>query len=760
VQKAVKPRHPPRGLPDAQTLQSFIEASTMPLGKRELVQAFGLNGQEKVALKAMLKQLEGDGLIEKGPDRAYHVRGGLPKAGIVRVSAIEADGALFGVVESVNLAGVTLRILEPKRLRERLVVGDRMMARIEQVSPTYAKAHMLKKLERKTEPVLGVLTRSGDSFRVIPADKRMRVELAVDATALGDAQPGDLVLAEPSGRGDRSTPRARITESYGKALAPRAFSRIAIHAHGLPDQFSADAIADAAKAARQSLGEREDLRGVDLVTIDPEDARDHDDAIYAAPEGDGWRIIVAIADVSFYVRPGSALDAEARERGNSVYFPDRVVPMLPDILSGDVCSLKEHVDRACLAAHLHIDNQGKLLDWRFSRAVMTSRADLTYGQAQAAIDGRPDAVAAKLLDPVLKPLWGAWKALTDDRSRRAPLDIDLPEKQVKLDEAGRIVSITPRARFDAHKVVEDFMILANVAAAKQLAQRKAPCIARVHEPPAREKLVAFREFLDGVGVSFALGQVMRPDAFNRILDMTRDLPEADLIQEMVLRTQTQAYYTPEALGHFGLALRSYAHFTSPIRRYADLVVHRSLVRALGLGDGALTDDAPATLEKIADHVSMTERRAMAAERDTLDRYIAAHLATKVGETLETRISGVTRFGLFLKVEGIGGDGLVPLSTLGDEYFEVDTTHHRIEGRTTGTTYRLGQKVQAKLLEANSITGGLRFAIVGSNPGDEPPKLRSSGRRSGAGGGRGAGGPPGQRPGRRPPKPRASGRGKR
>jgi ribonuclease R len=545
---------------------------------------------------------------------------------------------------------------------------------------------------------------------------------------LKDAQAGDLVLCEPSGRPPRVS--ARVDAVLGDPFAPRSFSLIAIHKHGLRDVFREEAIAEAKKVAKQPLGqEREDLTHLPIVAIDPADARDHDDAIWAKvrKDKDGWDAIVAIADVGFYVRPGSELDKEARARGNSVYFPDRVVPMLPEELSADICSLKQGQARAAMACHLHVGKDGQLKSWRFTRAKICVAANIAYEDAQSAIDGTPDLVDPHVVENALKPLWACWAALLTARNRREPLELDIPERRVMLDEKGRILSVAPRERLDAHRLVEDFMIAANVAAAKALEAKKAPVMYRVHEAPGREKLVALKDFLATFDLEFALGQVIRPATFNRIIDRAGVSEARTEIMEQVLRTQMQARYSPETLGHFGLALGSYAHFTSPIRRYADLLVHRALVGTYRLGEGGLPPGQGEEFTAIGEHISMLERRAMEAERDTIDRYVAAYLSERVGELVDCRITGVQPFGFFATVQGLGGDGLVPVSTLGSDYFRYDEASQRLIGDDTGETFASGQRLKLRLAEANPVSGGLRFELP--NAERTPSRnLRRDGRR--------------------------------
>ncbi|MEO7257112.1 MAG: VacB/RNase II family 3'-5' exoribonuclease, partial [Sphingomicrobium sp.] len=594
-------------------------------------------------------------------------------------------------------------------------------------------AHPMKKLEKSAELVLGVIRQEGDKWWLSPVEKKERRELAV--SELKDAQAGDLVLCEVSGRGPRVT--ARVDAVLGDPFAPRSFSLIAIHKHGLRHEFAQAAIDEAHLVSRLPLGEREDLTHLPIVAIDPADARDHDDAIWAQADGEGgWNAIVAIADVSFYVRPGSELDKEARARGNSVYFPDRVVPMLPEELSADICSLKQGEVRAALACHLKIARDGTLKNWRFTRAKICVAANIAYEDAQAAIDASTQertevssspcsmpeietAVSAELVESALKPLWGCWRALLADRNKRAPLELDIPERRVVLDEKGRILSVAPRERLDAHKLVEDYMIAANVAAARALEAKKAPVMYRVHEAPSREKLVALKDYLATFEVEFALGQVIRPATFNRILERVGEDDGRAEIMEQVLRTQMQARYGPERLGHFGLALATYAHFTSPIRRYADLLVHRALASAYRLGEGGLPPGEDDKFEAIGEQISMLERRAMEAERDTVDRYVAAFLSDRVGQLVECRITGVQPFGFFATVLDLGGDGLVLAQTLGQEYFRYDEKARQLVGEHSGETYRVGQKLTLRLAEANPVSGSLRFELPEGSYGGGP-----------------------------------------
>lgn len=718
----------PQGLPSREQVLDFIAKSDEPAGKREIAKAFGLKGVEKIALKALLKDMADEGLID-GNRSAFHAMGGIPRVTVLRIVEID-EGEAIAIPDSWHPDDASppprLRVIEPRgKARDRsaaLKVGDRVLARTEEAGKGWV-AHPMKKLAVSDEQVLGVVELDGTGKGwLAPVDKRVRN--AVPISDLGGAQAGQLVLAEPAGRSARAG--MKVTAVLGDPLAPRAFSLIAIHKHGIPFVFPQAALDEATIAAKLPLSteHRDDLRHVPIVAIDPVDARDHDDAIWAEPDGTGgFRAVVAIADVSFYVRPGGQLDREARKRGNSVYFPDRVVPMLPEVLSADVCSLKAGEDRAAMACHLTIDAQGRITSWRFTRALVRIAEVIAYEEAQRRVDedageAMTTGTSAGVDIAVLRNLWAAWRLLEKARNDRDPLDLDLPERRVVLDENGRIAEIALRDRLDAHRVVEDFMIAANVAAAKALEAKVAPVVYRIHEPPSREKLLTLKDYLATFGRKLALGQVITPSLFNRMLKDVSDDAEKALVMEAVLRSQTQAYYGPRNAGHFGLALGSYAHFTSPIRRYSDLLIHRALVDAYGLEQPRPQADVPALsglaerdrndLARISDAISTAERRAMEAERETTDRYVAAWLSSRVGEVFDTRITGVQKFGLFATIIGLGGDGLVPVSTLGAERFGYDEKAQRLIGEESGEAFAIGMILKLRLAEANPLTGALKF----------------------------------------------------
>ena len=708
-------------LPSRKQILEFIEQSREPAGKREIARAFGLHGSDKIALKALLKDMADEGLID-GRKTAFHKMGGVPRVTVLKIVEINA-GQVIAIPERWEAEGIPvpkLRVVERGR-KSALGLGDRILARTEEAGKGWI-AHPMKKLAKASEQILGVVEDAGNGrFWLKSADKKARFDIPL--FELGDAQPGDLVLAEMGG--GHGQKKARVTAILGDPFAPKSFSLIAIHKYGIPLEIPQNVEDEAARVSTLPVTPeyREDLRHLPIVAIDPRDARDFDDAVWATPDDDpkntnGYKALVVIADVSYYVRPGSALDREASKRGNSVYFPDRVVPMLPHSLSSDKCSLRAGEDRAVLACHLVIDTKGNVTSWRFTRAIARISANIPYEDAQKAIDGE---LSHPMLEPALKPLWACWALLKKARDRRNPLAIDMPERGIALDDQGKVTGVAVREHLDAHQVIEDFMIAANVAAAKALEEKKSALIYRVHEVPSREKLVALKDYLKTFDIEFALGQVIRPSTFNAILAKVDDPELRPQIMESVLRSQTQAFYTPQNAGHFGLALGSYAHFTSPIRRYADLVVHRALVSGYDLDLPAPKDKdiKPVTglsakdferLDVTSEMISKAERRAMEAERETVDRYVAAYLSTQIGEIVETRITGVQNFGFFATVESIGGDGLVPISTLGREYFRYDEASQSLFGEESGDVYCRGMRLKLRLAEANPVSGALRFEL--------------------------------------------------
>ena len=715
----------PAALPSKDDVLKFIQSATETVGKREIAKAFAIKGDNRVALKKLLQEMADEGQLA-GNRKSFKEKGRLPPVGVFDIVGRDKQGDLIAepnVWDANDGAKPKAIVRMPRKSggdeRYSLGQGDRVLARSIRLSGdayTYA-VEPIKKLPREKSRALGIFranTKLGTGT-IEPVDKKELRSWPVDKGNNGDAKNGDLIRFDLI-RGRHGAPTAKIVETLGNPTDQRKISLIAVHAHGIPDEFPEAVLEEVQRLPALALENRRDLRSVPLLTIDPADARDHDDAVHAAPDTDaknpgGWRVIVAIADVAHYVRPGTRLDREARIRGNSVYFPDRVVPMLPERISNNLCSLRELEDRPCLAVEMVFDAHGQKRSHTFHRAMMRSAAKLSYQEAQAAIDGQPSAKAAAVLESALKPLWAAYAAVSRARDQRGPLDLDLPERKIVLDAQGRVANVIVPERLAAHRLIEEFMIQANVAAAETLEERRIRLIYRVHEQPSKEKLASLADFLASLDLKLPKAGQLRPMHFNEILTAAEKLPSADLINEVVLRSQSQAVYAPANLGHFGLNLKRYAHFTSPIRRYADLIVHRCLVRALGVGAGGITDSELGELSDIAESISQAERRAMAAERETTDRLIAAHLADRIGAEFRGRIAGVTKSGLFVKLADTGADGFIPISTLGEDYFVHDPAHHALVGERTRRGFRLGDTVQVRLVEAIPTAGALRFEML-------------------------------------------------
>ena len=710
--------------PDRDAIVAFIRANPGKVGTREIAREFGLKNADRAELKRILRELADDGTVKK-QGRKIQEPAALPPTLMVDVTGRDSDGELIAApsewdeVESGEPPKIRIHVPRRPQPGTAAGVGDRALLRIEAAEGNSYRGRVIKVIDHTRNRVLGIFRSTPDGGgRLVPVDKKQAGrELNIAKADRGGAEDGDLVsvdLVRTRGFGLAS---GKVKERLGSLATEKAVSLIAIHSHEIPQAFSPAALQEAEAAKPATLAGREDWRDVPLVTIDPPDAKDHDDAVHAEPDDDpnnkgGFVLHVVIADVAFYVRPGSALDRDALIRGNSVYFPDRVVPMLPERISNDLCSLVPGQPRGALAVRMVIGPDGRKRSHTFHRILMRSAAKLNYAQAQAAIDGRPDDTTGPLLEPILKPLYAAYALVKRARDERDPLDLDIPERKILLKADGTVDRVVVPERLDAHKLIEEFMILANVAAAEMLEKKALPLIYRVHDEPSVEKVHNLQEFLKTLDVPFAKGGALRPALFNRVLTQVRGHDSEPLVNEVVLRSQAQAEYASENYGHFGLNLRRYAHFTSPIRRYADLVVHRALIRALGLGEGALPEDeTPETLSEVAAQISVTERRAMKAERETADRLIAHFLADRIGATFQGRISGVTRAGLFVKLADTGADGLIPIRTIGSEYFNYDEIRHALIGSRSGAMYRLGDVVDVRLVEAAPVAGALRFELL-------------------------------------------------
>ncbi|WP_281955222.1 ribonuclease R [Pseudophaeobacter arcticus] len=726
-------------IPSKAEILDWISAHPTQTSKRDIAKAFGIKGADRIDLKRLLKELEAEGHLQKR-HKTYRDPEQLPPVTVLLVKAPDENGDLYAQPlewHGEGIEPIVLVVTTPAG--PALGQGDRILARLSKVEGVEADHHyearIIRRIGVNPRRVIGIFRKGAEGGRIVPIEKSSSNEWIVLEDAMQGARDGELVEAEQAGpKGRMGLPRARVINRLGDPSAPKAVSLIAIHQHGIPDDFPNAVVAEADAAKPMGLKGREDLRDMPLITIDPADARDHDDACYAEadtdPKNPGGHIIwVAIADVAAYVKTGGELDREARKRGNSSYFPDRVVPMLPDRLSGDLCSLHEGVPRPCLAVRMQIDAEGNKISHHFVRGLMRSAASLHYAEVQVAMDGQVTDRTERFLEPVIKPLYAAYGALKKARARREPLDLDLPERKIVLSDSGQVTSVAFRDRLDAHKLIEEFMILANVSAAETLIKKRSPLLFRVHEEPAPEKLESLRETAMAAGFPLAKGQVLQTRHLNTLLNSAAGTDDAELINISTLRSMQQAYYTPENFGHFGLALRNYAHFTSPIRRYADLIVHRSLISAHGWGDDGLQPSEIDRLEETATHISETERRSMIAERDTTDRYLAAYLSERVGSEFTGRISGIARFGAFVKMDETGADGLVPVRTIGREFFHFDAEGGTLMGADTGLIISIGQRVTVRLTQAAPVTGGLELELL--SIGDKAlPKGDYSGGRGG------------------------------
>ncbi len=726
------PRATPPAFPSREEIRRFIATAPGRIGKREIAREFGLHASQRGELRDLLKSLAAEGVLAPAGHRRFTGPGRLPEAMVVQVTGTDPDGeALARPVTWREPGAPPLILMAPEpRGRPALAPGERVLARLRPIGPGRYEGRTLKRLTATPGRIVGLFQaapaehRRPVAGRIRPADRRARAEWEVPLGESGGAEPGEIVLAAPLPHGGLGLKPARVIERLGRLGDASSVSLITLHALHIPHEFPAAALDEAAAARAVSESGREDLRAVPLITIDGADARDFDDAVFAEPDGDGFRLVVAIADVAHYVHPGTALDQAAWLRGNSVYFPDRVVPMLPEALSNHWCSLRPGEDRGCLFAELRIDAAGRKTGHRFGRGLMRSAARLTYEEVQHAADA---CASPGLPERLIEHLYGAFRALLAARRARGTLDLDLPEWQVRLGEDGKVADVRARPRLDSHRLIEEFMVLANVAAAEELERLRAPCVYRIHAAPSPEKLRGLRTFLQGFGVTLPPGERVHPRDLDRALAALAGDEAAPLANEMVLRSQAQAQYAVENIGHFGLGLTRYAHFTSPIRRYADLLVHRALIGALGLGAGALAQEESGRLADIAEHITATERRAASAERDAIERYLAAFMAERLGAQFEARISGVTRFGLFVTVTTNGANGIVPLSSMHDDFWTFDEPAQTLSGRRSGRVYRLAESVAVRLAEASPLTGGLVFHLLDTAR-PRPPAGPRGGRR--------------------------------
>ena len=718
--KKVTPLSP---LPSKADILEFIQKTPSRVGKREIARAFKIKGADRPAFKVLLKELEQEGAIARGGNRRFSETGRLPEVAMLDAVRVDSDGELIAHPASWDEAQPppVIYVLSSSNASRAVGIGDRILARLKSVGDGAYEAQPIKKLEGGPRQILGICEKSDrGGFILRPINRQERQAITIDKSSTFGVRHGDLVLVTVESGSRKGSAKAQVVEKLHDASIEKALSLIAIYGHGIPHEWPSSVIQEAEKCGPAKLGKRTDLRTVPLITIDGDDARDFDDAVGAEPDPDlknkdGWHLLVAIADVSWYVKPGSALDRTAYERGNSTYFPDRVVPMLPEALSNGWCSLKPQEDRPCLAVHMWISKKGKLIRHQFVRGLMRSAARLTYEQVQAAYDGNPDDATSPLLESVIRHLFMAFGCLDQARRKRGALALDIPERKIQLNEAGEMTGVVPRPRLASHQLIEEFMVLANVAAAQTLQQRSVPGLYRVHEPPDQERVSDLRKTLKGLKLSLSPASSIHARDFNGVLDAIKGDPAEGLVNTMILRSQSQARYEPENLGHFGLALSQYTHFTSPIRRYSDLVVHRALIAELKLRKGGLNDDQGLNLVDVADHISMTERRSSGAERETVDRFTAAYLREWIGAEFTGKINGVSRFGLFVTLDDTGADGILPIKRLPDDYYDVFQETHMLAGRHTGKVFSVGDPVTVKLSDADAMTGSMTFDYIAHTP---------------------------------------------
>ncbi len=705
VHKKPRDKAKPGGMPSRDAIKTFLANAEQKLGIREIARAFNVGPDDRKALRGLLRSLQVDGVLDRAGPRQVREAGRLPENAVVEVTGIDRDGEALArpVVWDGQGRPPIIFMAAEARGQAALAPGARVLARLRKIGPDKYEGRTLKRLAEKTGSIVGVFrAEANGGGRIEPTDRRQKSEWVVPSTETMGAASGEIVRAEPLPGGGYGTKPARVTECLGQVTDARSVSLIAIATHEIPVEFPEAALKEAAKAKATPLGKRTDLRDTPLITIDGADARDFDDAVFAEPSDKGFRLIVAIADVAHYVKPGSALDRSARERGNSCYFPDRVVPMLPEELSNGWCSLKPHEDRGCLFVEMHIDSQGRKQTHKFGRGLMRSAHRKTYEQVQEEHDADARAHAN---------LYAAFTALKAARDARGTLDLDLPERKVELSPEGQVTKIAPRPRLDSHRLIEEFMILANVCAAEEIERLHLPCMYRLHAPPSPEKLDNLRNFLATLDISLKASDQLHPRDIDQVLKLVAGTDKAPLVNETVLRSQSQAEYGPDNIGHFGLALTKYAHFTSPIRRYADLLVHRALITGLKLGKDGLSEEDIANFQDTAEKITATERRATLAERDSTDRYLALYLQHRIGELFEGRISGVTKFGLFVTLLETGASGFAPMATLPDDYWVHDEASQSLIGKRTRMTFQLAQPIDVRLAEAKPVTGGLLFNVL-------------------------------------------------
>jgi len=706
--EAKKYEHP---VPSREAILAHLKDAGEPLSFSELTSALDIRGERDLdAIGRRLRAMERDGQLLKNRRGQY----GLIDHMDMVTGRVIGHPEGFGFL--VPDAGGDDLFLSPREMRM-VLNGDRAVARVSGLDQRGRKEGVIiEVLERAHKTVVGRYVSENHVGFLVPSDKRINQDILVPRDGAGAAKPGQIVVAEITEHPTRrSQPVGKIVEVLGDHMAPGMEIEVAIRAYDLPHVWPDAVLTEVSGLAPQVPEEakegREDLRDVPLVTIDGEDARDFDDAVYCERVGKGYRLIVAIADVSHYVKPGTALDREGVARGNSVYFPQNVIPMLPEILSNGLCSLNPMVDRLCMACEMEINARGEIQEFRFFEAVMRSQARLTYTKVAAMLVDGDAALRQEYapLVPHLENLYALYKLLNKARQARGAVDFELPETKIIYDAQRKIDRIVPLQRNDAHKLIEECMLAANVCAAEFLVKKKVPAPFRIHAGPPAEKLTALREFLFELGVQLGGGDEPRARDYAKLLTSLGDRPDARLIHTVLLRSLSQAIYSPDNIGHFALGYENYTHFTSPIRRYPDLLVHRAIK---GILRRQPIQDTIEAVQTLTDHLSMTERRADDATREVIRWLKAEYMMDKIGEEFDGIISGVTNFGIFVELAEVYVDGLVHITSLGQDYFHFDPSKHRLLGERTRQSFRLGDHVRVKVAQVNLDEAKLDFELVG------------------------------------------------
>ncbi len=692
--------------PSMEDVLEYLKVQSTPVTKRDVARAFHIKGNDRIHLKKILKDLREKNEIQGGSGgRKIGLTDALPERVVVEITGLDSMGDLLArPLEWPTDKPMPQVTITNDKLIPPAGVGDVVQVSVKPIGNKLYEGATLRRMTAGENHMVGIYE---DGY-IHSVDRRLSRDFElVRVPPSIHLQNKDIVVADIPMVRDRN-PKATFIKKIGNFAQAFAPTLIAIYQHSLPVAFT-----EAAERQAQNLKvppvdkEHEDLRQIPFVTIDGADARDFDDAVWAEETNEGFHVMVGIADVAWYVRPGSALDMDARLRGNSTYFPDRVLPMLPFELSNGVCSLNPNETRASMVCEVWLNKQGKKLRHTFRRALIKSVRRLTYPEVQAALDGKTPIVG---LEKEIDTLHKVYRVLAKQRANRGVLELDVPERQVILDAKGKVKAIKVRESLDSMKLIEELMILANVAAAETLESADVPTMYRVHDRPSNEKRERLNAFLTSLHYK-AIREDAQPKDFNAILTKADGTKQDYAINEFVLRSQSQAEYSPENIGHFGLALSHYAHFTSPIRRYADVLVHRALIKALHLGAGALTAEEADTFGNIAEHISATERQSAAAEMDAVDRYTASFLSGREGEVFTGRISSVTAFGLFVAIDEYGADGFIPFRLMTGDYYEYDDEAQQLVGRGSGKTYRMGDTIRVILMECEPETGSLLFKPI-------------------------------------------------